>query len=97
MDKWQKVRNWCGGRGSKCEARAREWSEAQKDAVMGSVQWSVGSVLVSKGVRDPIIVESMCSECSGCVAAVSALKECAENVRWGGAVGAKVGGSMLAE
>ena len=54
-------------------------------------------MLVSERVRDPIIAESMCSECSGCVAAVSALKECANKVRWGGAVGAKVGGSTLAE
>ena len=75
MYEWQEVSNWCGGQGSECEARAREWSETEKDAVMGGVQWSVGGVLVSKGMRDPIIAESMCSEYPGCVAAVSAMKE----------------------
>ena len=54
-------------------------------------------MLVSKRVRDPVSAESMCSECSGCAAAVSALEECAESVKWGGAVGAKVGGSTMAE
>ena len=97
MYEWQKVGNRCGGNGSECEARAREWSEAQEDAVVGDVRWRVIGVLVSKRVRDPIVAEGVCSECSGCVAAVPTLKECAANVRWGGAVGAKdVGGSTFA-
>ena len=75
MYEWQKVSNRCGGQGSECEARAREWSLTEKDAVMGGMQWGVGGVLVSKGVRDDIIAESMCSENSGCEAAVFALKE----------------------
>ena len=64
---------------------------------MGGVRWRVSGVLVSKRVRDPVVAEGMCSECSGCVAAVSALKECAKRVKWGSPVGAKVGGSMFAE
>ena len=64
---------------------------------MGGVRWSVNSVLVSKWVRDPVVAEGMCSECFSCAAAVPALKECAEQVKWGGAVGANdVGGSSFA-
>ena len=59
---------------------------------MGDVRWNVQSVLVSKWVCDPVVGEGMCSECSSCAAAVLALKECAEQVKWGGAVGANDGG-----
>ena len=63
---------------------------------MGGVRWNVKRVLVSNWVRDPVVGEGMCSECSSCAAAVPTLKECAEQVKWSGAIRAKdVEGSLF--
>ncbi len=63
---------------------------------MGGVRWCVKKVLASQWVCDPVVGEGMCSECSSCAAAVPALKERAEQVKWGGAEGADdVEGSLL--
>ena len=97
MYEWKQIGNRCGGKSRQCEAGAREWGEAQEDAVVRNVLWRVIGVLVSKTVRDIVVAEGMCPECPGCVAAVSAVKECAENMRWGSAVVAtEVGGSTSA-
>ena len=79
--KWQKVGNWCGGKGGECDAWAGKWGEAKDDAVVGGMRWCVKKVLASQWVCDPVVGEGMCSECSGCAAAVPALKERAEQVK----------------